>query len=246
MAIGVAFCSVAILSASADEKPEIKGGIPGKVKSVDVDAEKLTITTEQGRERTFTVNDETTMVGPRGGKVRRRLKDPRFHEGMSVTIVADGTTATEIHLGFQHKEDEEKSATRDTEKPKVGSREPAERVIRKATPPRDTEAPAATKTATRPKAGAAPDEDEEEEVPGKVKSFDHTRHILVITLLNGKDRSFMLAKDTKVLVKDAISKQGLEDPALKTGAHIEVVTEEGGHKVKELKIVPPVQRRKAG
>src|SRR5262249_6489223 len=115
MVLGVFVCSVAILSASADDqKTEIKGGIPGKVKKVDVDTQKLTITTDQGRERTFTVNDDTTMVGPRGGKVRRRLKDPRFHEGMSVTIVADGATATEIHLGFQHKDDEEKSAARDT------------------------------------------------------------------------------------------------------------------------------------
>jgi hypothetical protein len=245
MALGVFVCSVAILSASADDqKTEIKGGIPGKVKKVDVDAHKLTITTEQGRERTFTVNEDTTMVGPRGGKVRQRLKDPRFHEGMSVTIVADGATATEIHLGFQHHADEEKSTARDTEKTKVGTREPAEKTIRKATPP-DTQP--ATKTATRAKPDTKPaEEDEEEEVPGKVKSFDHTRHILVVTLLNGKDRSFLLAKDVKVLVKDAVSKHGLEDPALKTGAHVEVVTDEGGHKVKELKIIPAVQRRKAG
>ena len=79
MVLGVAVCSLAFLSATADDKKtEIKGGIEGKVKKVDVDAMTLTITTEQGRDRTFTVNDDTTMVGPRGGKVRRRLKDPRF------------------------------------------------------------------------------------------------------------------------------------------------------------------------
>jgi len=116
MLLGVFVCWAAILSASADDKKtEIKGGIEGKVKKVDADAQKLTVTTEQGRERTFTVNDDTTMVGPRGGKVRKRLKDPRFHEGMSLTIVAEGNTATEVHLGFQHK-DERKSPRRATRK----------------------------------------------------------------------------------------------------------------------------------
>jgi hypothetical protein len=96
--VGVIFCSAA--SAADDQKTEIKGGIEAKVKKVDVDAKTLTVTTEQGRVRTFTINDETTMVGPRGGKVRRGLKDPRFHEGLSVTIVAEGNTATEVHLGY--------------------------------------------------------------------------------------------------------------------------------------------------
>jgi hypothetical protein len=249
LVLGVAVCSAAMLSASADDKKtEIKGGIEGKVKKVDADAKTLTITTEQGRDRTFTVTEDTTMVGPRGGKVRRRLKDPRFQEGITVTIVADGATATEIHLGFLHKEGEEKSTARDTEKSnKPGGTAPAERVIRKTPPARDTEPQPATKSAARTKAGTAPaEEDEEEEIPGKIKSFDHTRRVLVVTLLNGKDRSFMLAKDVKVLVKDTASKQGLEDPALKAGASVEVVTDEGGHKVKEVKVLPPVQRKKAG
>lgn len=249
MLLGVFVCSAAIMSASADDKKtEIKGGIEGKVKKVDADAKTLTITTEQGRDRTFTVTEDTTMVGPRGGKVRRRLKDPRFEEGITVTIVAEGATATEIHLGFLHKDGDEKSTARDTEKTaKPGGTAPAEKVIRRTPPAKDTETPAATKSATRTKAGAAAaEEDEEEEVPGKIKSFDHTRRLLVITLLNGKDRSFMLAKDVKVLVKDSASKHGLEDPALKTGASVEVVTDEGGHKVKEVKVLPPVQRKKAG
>jgi hypothetical protein len=245
---GVVVCSAAILSASADDKKtEIKGGIEGKVKKVDVDAKTLTITTEQGRDRTFTVNDETTMVGPRGGKVRRRLKDPRFEEGITVTIVAEGATATEIHLGFLHKDAEEKSTARDTEKTKVGTREPAEKVIRKVQPAQDTDTQPATKSATRTKSGSTPaDEDDDQEIPGKIKSYDASRHHLVITLLNGKERSFLLAKDVKVMVKDTASKHGLEDPALKVGASVEVVTDEGGHKVKEVKVLPPAQRRKAG
>src|SRR6266851_3867392 len=90
--LGTGVCLAGILPAGADDqKTPIKGGIEGK---------KLTITTTQGRERTFTITDDTTLVGPRGGKVRRHLNDPRFHEGFPVTIVADGATAQEVHLGF--------------------------------------------------------------------------------------------------------------------------------------------------
>jgi hypothetical protein len=249
MVLGAVVCAAAIPSAAADDqKSGIQGGIEGKVKKVDADAKALTITTEQGRERTFSINEETTMVGPRGGKVRRRLKDPRFHEGMSVIVVAEGNTATEVHLGFQHRQGDEKIATRDTDRTnKVGGKEPAEPVTKKRTLPTDTEPQPKVKAATRGKAAVQPaDEEDDLEVPGKIKRFDATRHILVVTLLNGKDRSFLLSKDVKVLVKGAASKHGLEDPALKTGAAIEVTTDEGGHKVKELKVTPASARRKAG
>jgi hypothetical protein len=243
--LGAVVGSSAILSAADDQKPQIKGGIEGTVKKVDVEAKTLTIIT-QGRERTFSINDETTMVGPRGGKVRRGLKDPRFHLGMALIVVAEGKTATEVHLGFQHREGEEKT-TVDKEN-KVGGQDAPEKTVKKATrPPRDTEPNPDLKTAARGKTDRQPaDEDDDLEVPGKVKRFDTTRHILVVTLLNGKDRAFMLSKDVKVLVKDKASRHGLADPALKAGASIEVVTDEGGHKVKEVKIVPPALRRKAG
>ena len=74
---------------------------------------------------------------------------------------------------------------------------------------------------------------------GKVKSVDPARHMLVISLLNGQDRSFMIAKDVKLLVKGTMSQKGLEDPALKAGTPITVVTDPGGRKVKELKVAPP-------
>ena len=65
-----------LFSAGAQEtkksdKPEIKGGIEGTVKKVDGDKKTLTIIVN-GKERTFTVTDDTTIVGPRGGLVRRR------------------------------------------------------------------------------------------------------------------------------------------------------------------------------
>jgi hypothetical protein len=214
------------------------------VKKVDLEGKTLTITTTQGRERTFSVTNETTMVGPRGGKVRRRLHDPRFHEGLPVTIVAEGNTAEEVHLGFVRAAggtEHTKTTTQDPEKPtRPIKTEPPSRVTR--------ETPERTAKDVKGKAAKTIEDEEDNEIPGKVKRFDATRRILVVTLLNGTDRSFLLARDVPVLIKGTDSKHGLEDPALKAGAAVEVVTDEGGHKVKELKIVPASasQRRKAG
>jgi hypothetical protein len=255
LVLGTAVCSAGMLIARADEpkgeKHEIKGGIEGKVMSVDPARESLTIALDNGRTRTFTITEETTMLGPRGGKVRHRLKDARFREGFPVIIVAEGNTASEVHLGFAR----DASANAG----KAGGVEPAARTTRprptetdtepaaKTTRPRTTpaEAEPAARSAGRA-AAKTEDEDDEAEVPGLVKRVDASRRILIVTLLNGKDRSFILPRDVKVLVRGAASKEGLGDPALKAGAHIEVVTDEGGHKVKEVKIIPARRLRKAG
>jgi hypothetical protein len=249
--LGAVVSSATMLCAADDQKTQIKGGIEGKVKKVDAEGNTLTITTDQGRERTFSISDETTIVGPRGGKVRHRLKDPRFHEGMSLTIVADGNTAKEVHLGFQHREGDATSSTpRADRATRPAGTEAPDRTARKTIePPRGALRPAGGERATPDKATVHPaDADDDTEVPGKVKRFDATRRMLVVTLLNGTDRSFLLSRDVKVLVQGRASRQGLADPALRTGATIEVVTDEGGHKVKELKVTPaaPAQRRKAG
>jgi hypothetical protein len=245
-ALGAAIGGIALLSVTAQEKTEkheIKGGIEGKVKRVDADGNKLTITTTQGRERTFTVDDDTMMVGPRGGKVRKHLKDPRFHEGFPLTVVAEGNTATEVHLGFAHEADTDshaKSESRDS-----GTKT---KTAETQNPPKkaSTGTGDAAKTSSRAKeAKKLEEEDDEEELPGVIKSYDHDKRVLVVTLLNGKTRSFLLAKSVPVNVHGTVSKRGLEDPELKVGAAITVVTDEGGKKVKELKVV---QRRvrKAG
>jgi hypothetical protein len=231
LAAGATICATGVLSAHGQqpkttEKSEIPGGIEGHVKSVDQDKKKISIVTSNGRERTFSTNDETTMVGPRGGKVRRRLDDPRFHEGMELTIVADGTSAKEIHLGYSRKESGEALA----EKPaaKLGT-------------PREKAPTIRERIKARAKAAAKDDDDgDDDEIPGKVKSFDAERHVLVLTLLNGKTRSFILPRDLKVLVKGAASKKGLRDPAIKEGSAVTVIVEgAGGRSVRELQITPP-------
>jgi hypothetical protein len=235
-----AVCSAVVLSAKAQEQKterhSIPGGIEGRIKSVDVNGHTLTITSE-GRVRTFTVTDETTMVGPRGGKVRHRLKDPRFHEGFRVTVVAKGTTAEEVHLGFA-KEQDGKTTEHEVRRPSGAE---LEKTLRR---PETT----AKAVATEKAASKREEDDEDNEVPGRVVKMDPTRRILVISLLNGKERSFLLPNDIKILVKGVVSKQGLREPALRAGAHVEVVTDEGGHKVKEVKVAPASESRtrKAG
>jgi hypothetical protein len=248
---GATICAVSLLSADAQEpkkaeKPEIPGGIEGRVKSVNHDKQTLTIIASTGRERSFTVTEDTTMVGPRGGKVRRRLNDRRFHEGMELTIVPDGSTAKEIHLGYSRRESDDASG-----QPKSSaSRKPAPALERsgvastdKATKKELREAvKVAAKTATKTGANEE-EEDEDDEIPGRVKSYDATRRVLVVTLLNGKSRSFFLSNDLKVVVRGTPSKQGLRDPALKADTPITVLMEPGGRRVKELHVAPALAAR---
>jgi hypothetical protein len=233
-AAGATICIAGLLSAHAQqpkttEKAEIPGGIAGHVKSVDQDKQKISIVTSSGRERAFSITDDTTMLGPRGGKVRRRLNDPRFHEGMELTIVADGGRAKEIHLGYSRRESED-SATG-----KASAKTGAPRDDREKTPAVRPKLKARAKAALKEEE----DGDDDDEIPGKVKSFDAERRLLVVTLLNGKNRSFLLARDVKVLVRGAASKKGLRDPAIKEGTTVTVVVEEGGRRVRELQITPP-------
>jgi hypothetical protein len=249
--LSAALGAVGLLSAEAQEtkksdKPEIKGGIEGTVKKVDVDKETLTITID-GKERTFTITDDTIIVGPRGGLVRRGLKDPRFHAGMEIVVLIEGKTAKELHLGYDRK-DAAGAAGESKSPPKTALNRPEERG--KAVPAetaKKTEAKTPAKTAPKGEASKKDEEEEDEEFPGKIKSVDPTKRMLVITLLNGKDRSFLLSREVTIQVKGTASKQGLQDPALKAGIPVLVVTDEGGRKVKEVKVAPaPAKGKKAG
>jgi len=204
-----AFASCAVQAAG----PEVKGGIEGKVVKADAATGALTITSEKGGEQTFNVTASTQIIGPRGATVRRRLHDPRFHEGLPITVVANGNAATQLLLGVDRKS--AKSA-----------------------------GTAASKTGTnrssgfRGEDGAKAEEaaDDDNDFPGKIKSVDADKNLLVVTLLTGKDRSFMIGSDARLTVGRRVSQKGLSDPALKPGASLTVVTDEGGKKVKEVKV----------
>jgi len=241
---GATICTVGLLSTHAQvstksEKAEIPGGIEGHVKSVNHEKETVSIVTSDGRTRTFSITEDTTMIGPRGGKVRRRLNDRRFHEGMELTVVADGGTAKEVHLGYSRREPDESTKEKSSAKGRPSASEEGKKA------PRDAGKLAkgsGTKAVAREE-----DDDDDDEIPGKVKSFDAARRLLVVSLLNGKSRSFLLANDVKVLVKGAASKLGLKDSALKEGASVTVLVEAGGRRVRELHVspLPAARSRKA-
>jgi hypothetical protein len=207
-AIGNLLCAIAVAALTSlvaqAAGPEAK--VEGKI--VKVDAAKGAVTVSSaGSEQTYTVTPATTIVGPRGGIVQRKLKDPRFHAGLSITVVASGTTATQLILGVDHKAAASGS-------PKSGNQS----------------------SGFRGDDAAKSEEDEDSDFPGKIKSVDPDKHMLVVTLLNGKDRSFMLGSDTKITIGRRVSQKGLSDPALKAGAGLTVMTDEGGKKVKEVKV----------
>jgi hypothetical protein len=217
--LGVACLGIAVSAGgllTAGEKTGIKGGIDGHVKSVDVAKKTVTIVTSDGKERTFEVSKETVMVGPRGGAIRRHLRDPRFHEGFPITVVAKGDDATELHLGY--------------------SRDAKTEALSKE---------AAKNLRTRLKAAKKIEEEDDVDLLGHVKSFDSAKRLLVVSLINGKNKSFILSKETPVMVKGAVSKRGIMDPAFSTGAAIIVVTDADMRKVKEVKI-SKAKAKKAG
>jgi hypothetical protein len=213
---GTLLCAIAIAafaSCAVQAGPDSKGGVEGKVVKVDAAKGTVTITSDKGGEQTFNVTAATQIIGPRGGIVHRRLHDPRFHEGLPITVVGNGTAATQLLLGVDRK-----SA-------KSGDKS------------------AASKSGTDRSSGfrgedaAKSDEaDDDNDFPGKIKSVDADKNLLVVTLLTGKDRSFMVGGDAKLTVGRRVSQKGLSDPALKTGASVTVVTDEGGKKVKEVKV----------
>ncbi|HXY32991.1 MAG TPA: hypothetical protein VEI07_02125 [Planctomycetaceae bacterium] len=221
--MGTVLCAIAIASfaslATRVSAADVKGGIEGKV--VKADAAKGTITIiSQGNEKTYNVAAATVIVGPRGGIVRRRLHDPRFHEGLPITVVANGDTATQLVLGVDHK------AAKSTE---------------------GTAAKGATNRASGFRGeGAAKSEeaadDEDNEYPGKIKSVDADKNLLVVTLLTGKDRSFMVGSEAKLTIRGRVSQKGLSDAALRPGASVTVATEEGSKKVKEVRLEGAVGR----
>ena len=254
--IGSTLCVVGLMSVAAQEskkgeKPEIPGGIEGHVKSVDHDKQALIMVGPGGRERTFTITDDTTMVGPRGGRVRRRLNDPRFHDGLEITVVADGSTAKEIHLGFDRRPNEEtKSEPNAVTKKAPGlTRRKREEVAAEIAKKRQAAEPGRVASKTTTKAATAEEEeDEDDEIPGKVKSYDTSGRtpVLVVSLLNGKNRSFFLSNEVKVFVHGKASKLGLKDAALKAGAPLTVFVHPGGRRVKELHVDPlPAPNKKA-
>jgi hypothetical protein len=234
---GVVIGLLGLLSATGAEArdPEIKGGILGTLVKIDNTKGTMTIVDSDHRERTYTITEKTVIVGPRGALVKRRLMDHRFRAGLPVTVVANGDTTDQLFLGYDHRSSEVSSA-RASSPSNSGSSSPGAPLSPGRTSRfrglRESGRSAET-TAGRSEA----DEDEDNQFPGTIKSVDPARRMVVITLLNGKDHSFLLPSDVKLTVDSRPSRQGLHDSALKPGISLAVITEAGGRKVKEISVV---------
>ncbi len=180
-AIGSLLCAMAIAAFAAFATPavgaDVPGGIKGDIVKVDTAKSTLTVHTQTG-DKTYTIAQTTQIVGPRGGIVHKRLQDPRFHAGLHVTIVASGMAATQVLLGVDRKA---KTGDAATSKTTTGFRGDA---AGKGEAAKTEEAPA----------------DEDNEFPGKIKSVDADKNILVVTLLTGKDHSFMVGSEAKLTI----------------------------------------------
>src|SRR5262249_21726172 len=77
-----------------------KEGKEIKVKVTKVDATKNTIsvTTEDGKKMDLAVEEDTKIVGPRGGVSKNRLKDDRLVPGAEIKVTMDGKKVKEIQL----------------------------------------------------------------------------------------------------------------------------------------------------
>jgi hypothetical protein len=213
---GIAISAIGFASANAQNSPSVKGGVKGKVAKVDAEKGSLTITKQDGTEQTFTVTKETTIVGPRNGAVPKGLKDPRFHEGFAVTIVATDDNAKEIHLGSAR--------------------------LPQAVRMRRTGAGFRGSLGVAPAEKSPATESEAKDIAGTIKSLNAQKHLLVVTLTDGTERSFMVPKTAKVSVGDTVSENGLADSHLKTGMSVTIVVD--GRTVKEVKATAP--SKKAG
>src|SRR5262249_46350817 len=103
-----------------------------------------------GKNQTFTVNSDTEIVGPRGGKADDRLKDDRFTKGYEITVTTtkDPKVAAKIKLDYRPRDTDTKDAPKDA--PKDKDTTPAK--DKDKTPPKDKDkTPPKDKDKTPPK-----------------------------------------------------------------------------------------------
>src|SRR5262249_15096573 len=87
-------------------------------------------------------------------------------------------------------------------------------------------------------AAAEEEEDEDNEIPGTIKSYDSSRRLLVVSLLNSQSPSFLLSRNVRVQVRGRTSSQGLDDAPLKAGNSRNVGWEPARRRVRELQLHP--------
>lgn len=80
--------------------------VKGKVVRVDVKKMTIVISTEDGN-KTYTINDETKFLGPKGGVSDAGIKDDRLKKGAEITLIIAGNNRTvrEVHLPMRKSKD---------------------------------------------------------------------------------------------------------------------------------------------
>lgn len=80
--------------------------VKGKVKSVDQDKKTITVTVD-GKDKTFKLNDNTSIVGAKGKALKDGIKAKGLKEGAHVTITTDKKdgkeVVTEVKVGGKKK-----------------------------------------------------------------------------------------------------------------------------------------------
>jgi hypothetical protein len=99
----VAFMLFACVAMAADKE------VKGKVVKVDAKKNTITVNTLDGK-KTYTINDDTKFVGPRGGASDDGIKDDRLNVGAEITLVIAGNNKTvrEVRLPMREKEEKKK------------------------------------------------------------------------------------------------------------------------------------------
>jgi hypothetical protein len=105
--VGMVVCVLGAAAAGGqdkDKKFEVpKNAIVGKVKTVDIKTSKFTITTKDGKDRTFAVTEKTEFWGPRGGDRGtggKGLEDDCMEKGYEIKVVpgSDTKVAKDVYL----------------------------------------------------------------------------------------------------------------------------------------------------
>jgi hypothetical protein len=107
--LAIAMTLVLVASEAAQQKDKNTTELTAKVVKTDVDKSIITVV-DMGKNRDFSVTDETKIIGPKGFDSKERLKDERFAPGweLKLTIAADGKKLVQIQLPLRkEKKDKE-------------------------------------------------------------------------------------------------------------------------------------------
>jgi hypothetical protein len=216
-----------------DKKFEVpKTAIAGTVKIVDVKAKKFTITLDDSKARTFSVDEKTVFWGPNGGDRGTGLKgldDDGMGKGSAIKVVAKtgGKVTKEVYLP-KGAGDVAKSATEKNQ----SATKVAAKTVKK-----DDEA----ETPKNNKRYAIPTD----AIAGTVKSMDMEAATFTIAT-DGKSRMFKVDERTEFWGPRGGNRgtgpKGLRDDCMAKGYEIKVVAAKDGKTAKDVHL--PTRSRK--